>query len=312
MLKGLALRQTFVLLNALLIIALGGIGAMATKEFLAKPINPGSVSSPTSGRAPADASARELLARADYDLILKKGLFGSAGQYDPGAKPAPKKTKPAPPPPEPETSEETKLPLKLNGTTFSGKNNPTDNAIIEVRQGAAKTKTFFLGQEILPNVFLIEIRRKEVVLDNQRNHRNEVLKITRKEAPGSKPRIVTARNPAIRSAAAARPRMITLDRADITKRIEEEYARIASTLDIRVVKDEGGRTKGVTVDGIEDIAIAKELGFKNGDILTSINNEPVDSREKGAEIVRKYRNASIFRIGILRDGQPQYINYRVR
>ncbi len=106
--------------------------------------------------------------------------------------------------------------------------------------------------------------------------------------------------------------MITLDRADITRRIEDEYARLASTIDIKVVKDDQGRVQGVTTDDIESIGLATDLGFKNGDVLTSINNEPVDSQEKGAQIVQKYRNASIFRIGILRDGQPQYINYRVR
>ena len=106
--------------------------------------------------------------------------------------------------------------------------------------------------------------------------------------------------------------MITLDRADIRRRVEEEYARLASTIDVEVVKDEKGNIKGVTTANIESIGLASELGFQNGDVLVSINNEPVTSAEAGASIVRKYQNASIFRISILRDGRPQYINYRVR
>jgi type II secretory pathway component PulC len=79
-----------------------------------------------------------------------------------------------------------------------------------------------------------------------------------------------------------------------------------------VVNDENGKTKGITTDNIENFETAKELGFKNGDVLVSLNNEPVDSKDKAVEVLKKYRNASLFRVGLLRDGQMMYKTFRVK
>ena len=311
MLKGLALRQTFIVVNILLILALGAVLAATVSEFLATPPEVGSVSSPLIKGAPGEDALDGMRSRDRYDLITKSRLFGNAAGYDSPLKPVPDTPPPATPPPS-EVTEETKLPLKLFGTQVSRDRDPFAVAIIELRQGGTKTRAFYVGEEIMSKIFLAEVRRKEVVLDNQRNRRMEILTLDRSDAT-SQPtsRVFSTRRPAT-ATVGTRPQMITLDRADITKRIEEEYARLASTIDIKVVKDDQGRVQGVTTDNIESIELAAELGFKNGDILTSINNEPVDSQEKGAQIVQKYRNASIFRIGILRDGQPKNINYRVR
>ena len=310
MLKGLALRQTFLVVNILLILALGAVLAATIGEFLETPPDLGSVSSPLIRGVPGEDAFASIKPRERYDLVVSSRLFGEAARYDPGAKPA--ATPPPVAPPPSEATEETKLPLKLIGTQVSGYKDPFAVAIIEVRQGGTQTKAFYVGQEIMSRVFLAEVRRKEVVLDNRNTSRTEHLTLDRSEAkpqPSSSSRALRARRPATST---SRPQMITLDRADITKRMQDEYARLASTIDVKVVKDDQGRVLGVTTDNIESIALAAELSFKNGDVLTSINNEPVDSQEKGAQILQKYRNASIFRIGILRDGQPQYINYRVR
>lgn len=312
MLKGLALRQTFLAVNTLLILFLGIALAVAVSEFLAAPTDIGPVSSPPAQDRSGEVDLAGVSPLKDYDLIVKSRLFGGAARYDPSSKSAKKAA--APKQPASELTEETKLPLKLLGTTVSGEHDAFAVAIIEVRQGPLQTKAFYLGQEIMPRVFLAEVRRKEVVLDNRINNRFENLKQERTDSdkrPTPTSRLKVARRGPT-SNVSTRPQMIVLDRADITKRIEEEYARLASTIDIRVVKDDKGKIQGVTTDNIEDIELAAELGFQNGDVLTSINNEPVDSREKGAQIVQKYRNASIFRLGILRNGQPMYINYRVR
>lgn len=312
MLKGLALRQTFLAVNTLLILFLGVGLAVFVSEFLAAPTDVGPVSPPPAQNRSGEVDLAGVRPLKDYDLIVKSNLFGGAARYDPSSKPRKKALTPTQP--ASELTEETKLPLKLLGTTVSGEHDTFAVAIIEVRQGAPRTKAFYLGQEIMPRVFLAEVRRKEVVLDNRINNRFENLKQEHTDSntqPTATSRLKVVRR-GTTSSVSSRPQMIILDRADITKRIEEEYARLASTIDIKVVKDDKGKIQGVTTDNIEDIELAAELGLQNGDVLTSINNEPVDSREKGAQILQKYRNASIFRLGILRDGRPMYINYRVR
>ncbi len=309
MLKGLALRQFLFLANILLIIFVATALAVSVSEYLAPSPEVGPVSSPII-QTLEDSAFAKVRDKEGYNLIVSNGLFGTAASYT--TKPPKKKVPPKVV--QQEETVETKLPLRLLGTSVSSDNDIFGVAIIEVKEGGTKSKAFWLGQEVISNVILMEVRRKEIILDNQRNKRLEVLSLNRSKAGGSpKPsvRMASSRR-ASRTSGLSRPQTINLNRADITSKLEKEYARLASTLDIQVVNDEQGKPKGITVDDIESISVAKELGFKNGDVLTSINNEPVNSREKGAEIVNKYRNASIFRIGILRDGQPIYINYRVR
>ena len=309
MLKGLALRQFLFLANILLIIFVAAALAVSVSEYLAPSPEVGPVSSPII-QTLEDSAFAKVRDKEGYNLIVSNGLFGTAASYT--TKPPKKKVPPKVV--QQEETVETKLPLRLLGTSVSSDNDIFGVAIIEVKEGGTKSKAFWLGQEVISNVILMEVRRKEIILDNQRNKRLEVLSLNRSKAGGSpKPsvRMASSRR-ASRTSGLSRPQTINLNRADITSKLEKEYARLASTLDIQVVNDEQGKPKGITVDDIESISVAKELGFKNGDVLTSINNEPVNSREKGAEIVNKYRNASIFRIGILRDGQPIYINYRVR
>ncbi len=314
MLKGLALRQTSVVVIVVLIVLSGVVWAVAVSKLLAPPADFGAVSSPPELGGSGDMGLAGVGPLEDYDLIVNGRLFGSAALWDP-ARERTTFTLNAAPPVTGESTEETQLPLTLRGTTVSGELDPYAVAIIEVREKGALTKAFYLNQEVISSVFLVEVRRKEVVLDNRRNNRLESLKLERNDAstqPKANPRVAVTSRRRTASAVGSRPRVIRLERADITKRMEDEYARLASTIDIQVVKDDKGRVQGVTTESIESIELASELGFQNGDVLTSINNEPVDSREKAALLIQKYRDRSIFRIGILRNGQPLTINYQVR
>ncbi len=316
MLKGLALRQGFLAANIVLAVILAVLAVLLVRELFRAGVQPGPVSQPNVKAALAPLKLAEVRNRAAYDPILQRGLFGAAGSYDPSKKPS----KPAPAAEPTQTAEETRLPLRLFGTTFRPESHERAAAIIEVREGAPRTNTYYPEEEVISNVFLKEVRRAEVILDNRRTNRLERLALEREENPGAGAR---ARTPVARTVQRVTPRsavtqqrptLITLDREKITERLEEEYARVASRLNVRVVRDEKGEVQGITTDNIEQYDLAKELGFQNGDVLVSVNNEPVDSRESAVEVIQKYRdqNASLFRIGVLRNGQTQYINYRVR
>jgi type II secretory pathway component PulC len=251
------------------------------------------------------ATVRE---RDVYDAIAARRLFGKAGAFKPGKKP---EEKPPPPPPT-ETAEETKLPLKLFGTALSEGPDARAAAIIDVREGGKGTKTFYLGDEVTSNVLLKEVRPASVVLDNRRTNRLELLQIDWSYDGLAGAGLSATRRSVSPTATINRPNLITLNREEITKKVEDEYARVASSLNVRVVNGRDGEVQGITTDNIEQYDVAQELGFKNGDVLVSVNNEPVKSREDAVNVVKKYRNASIFRVGVLRSGQMMYITYRVR
>ena len=81
------------------------------------------------------------------------------------------------------TTQETELPLKLYGTTLSTGERRVSAAIIEVREGATKTGTYYPGNEVIDRVFLKEVHPQEVILDNRRSNTTESLKIVWASAP---------------------------------------------------------------------------------------------------------------------------------
>lgn len=80
----------------------------------------------------------------------------------------------------------------------------------------------------------------------------------------------------------------------------------------KVETDNSGNIVGLTADNISQYPLAQKLGFQDGDVLQTINNERIDSREKLMEIFQRYQNASSFRVGILRNGQPNVLVFDVQ
>src|SRR5690606_28154064 len=130
MVKGLLYRQAFTAAQVVLV-ALFALTVLA----LVREILRGSPPSALSGVMPPDPSALEsqlptVRSRTAYSVIPDSGLFGEAGRFDPGAKPVEPITQAPPQAEEPET----KLALKLKGTTFTEPRDPRASAIIEVRE----------------------------------------------------------------------------------------------------------------------------------------------------------------------------------
>ena len=241
--------------------------------------------------------------RAAYDMIVSGGIFGGAASRSSDMEIV------APVVPAVQATEETRLPLTLYGTVVAGTNDPLATAIIEVKEGAARVKTFYIGQAVMDRVILREVRPKEIILENQRTNTLEQLSLTKKRTQMAANLVspLGRRNVASRSSSAP---VRTFNKQQIADELRRNYEELASTMDVRVVRDANGRIQGLSATNIERSAVAKKLGFKENDILVSVNNETIDSVDKVYEIIEKYRNVSIFRVGILRDGRPQYLTYR--
>ena len=82
MLKGLALRQTFLVVNILLILLLGAVLAGTVSEFLAAPADVGPVSSPPDRDRSGEITLTGARPLEDYDLIVYNRLFGNAAFWD--------------------------------------------------------------------------------------------------------------------------------------------------------------------------------------------------------------------------------------
>ncbi len=104
---------------------------------------------------------------------------------------------------------------------------------------------------------------------------------------------------------------ITLNREEFLQELYENYAELVTTIRPEYYRDASGNVVGLTAQNISQVPMAQKLGLQDGDVLQSINNEQIDSEQKVMELFQRYRSASAFRIGILRNGKPMVIAYRL-
>lgn len=317
MLRGLVVRQGFMIAEGLLGLTIIGIAIAALADLYAPSVSKGREVAKID---PASLVALEspVDARADYDTIISSKIFGAAAAYVHNAPPA---AKVEPPKPVDPVVTDTKLPLVLKGTLVTGETSPFSSANIQVNEKGIGLQTFFIGSEIIENVFLLKVNKNEVLLDNKRSNRQEILKHEvdlQARADSARDHLAPPNVPEVlasRPGASGRPeqqQLITLDRKAISDKMNEAYESMASTIDVLEVKDDDGNLLGLTTPDMESISVLNELGFKNGDVLVSVNNERVTSQDQMAELANKYQNSNVVRVGILREGQPMNFTYRLR
>ena len=73
-------------------------------------------------------------------------------------------------------------------------------------------------------------------------------------------------------------------------------------------KNEQGAVTGVTADNISSLPFASMFGFRDGDVVQSVNGDAVNSEAAIMRLAEKHKNASSLRVGIIRNGKPQTIN----
>jgi len=72
-----------------------------------------------------------------------------------------------------------------------------------------------------------------------------------------------------------------------------------------------GRTTGFLFEWVDPQSMFSKVGIMPGDVLISINNQPIRSGEDAFRILQVLRNESSFRISLLREGKPVDLLIRV-
>lgn len=301
MLKGLLTRQIFMFLD----VALAVLTVFLAYQVFTKLFQPpaGAVVAEAPGAEAALPTLPTVGPRTAYDVIVASRLFGEAGE---------KRVEAAPPPPSQEdvaSLPETSLNLKLKGTSFTTKR---PNALIE-QQGVG-VDVYEPGDDIVEGqVQLAEVHNRWVVLMNASVNRREVLRMDEEvetTAPDPKP---TLRGPAPGSGDAGR-NTATIKRDELQQELEavtENLAEIVNTVNPHPVQDANGNVVGFTADNLDQLPLAKRLGFRNGDVVKEINGQPIDSMESITSVIEKYQNASNFHVTVLRNGTPTLLRFKL-
>ncbi len=311
MIKSLVIRQIFRLTDLALVIGVLVIGFLVVKLFL----TPLPTLEPGPGpEASEDADVASAVApQENYkDMIL----FGEAG------KSAGESGDDLLIEGEGEQGEarDTTLPLKLRGTIALKPDDPFASAFIENLESRDGVRPFLLGQEVIPEVILSAIYQREVTLLNkgeperlrmedtaegEQKSQNTAQLARRPIRPGTPP---VPERPESRSGGGVQH--TRLKRDEVLRKALENYSSL-STISPKVETDESGNVLGLTADNIGQHPLAREFGFQDGDVLQTVNNERIDSREKLLQFFQEHQNDRSFRIGILRNGQPNVLVFDV-
>ena len=310
MIRGLFIRQVFVMVDLALAVAIMATLSVVGWKFLEAPADSSRF---TPDGAPSAASVSPVLQVAErgrYDAIIQQKLFGVSGSFDAAAAAAKVE---APPP---VTTVETSLNLQLVGATASTPKDPAASAIIVNLDDQAASGTFLVGQPVIHDetrgdVILVEVYPTEVMLLNKQKNPE-----TRERLAMADVKNAGEAGAALASGAGADNKgeggnRITINREEFVQDLYTNYAELVTSIRPEYYRDAQGNVVGLTAQNISQVPMAQKLGLQDGDVLQSINNETIDSEQKVMELFQRYRDSSAFRIGIMRNGKPQVITYRL-
>jgi general secretion pathway protein C len=234
---------------------------------------------------------------AYYALIGKRDIFNSV--------------KPEAPPPPPEAPVATPLKLKLWGVAVHDDSRRSYSIIEDL--GARKQGVYAINAPVPGGATVKAIEWDKVILNH--NGKEEVLELASKSPLGLPPKP----NPA----AAAPPPGPTGNGIQATSETEFIVPRseVDSALEnmsqlftqIRAVPHfEGGQSIGFRLFAIRRGSLFDKIGLKNGDIITSINGNPMNDPSKAVGLLQELRDARNLDVDILRNQQPSKLQYTIQ
>lgn len=111
--------------------------------------------------------------------------------------------------------------------------------------------------------------------------------------------------------AASDPGAHVLARRDVERRIGEEAPRILAETTLMPAVD-AGRVAGFTLTRVPENSLLTEAGLRAGDVLTQINDTPIDSMATLIGLWPRLQNESTLTAVVLRNGQPVSLTVSLR
>jgi general secretion pathway protein C len=214
-----------------------------------------------------------------------------------------------------EALKQTDLKLKLWGTV-SGQG-PEAYAVIEDSQ--SRRQNLYRVGDAVQSATLKMILREKVVLAVE--DRDEILQM--QEVPGARgpaprpvPQVMGDEGPDLRTAAplpvappVPRPQTIRL-RPAMLQAMLGQVENPLTDLTLQPHQTEGG-PDGVALTGIQPRSIFRRLGLRDGDVVTAIDGEPVQSAEQLGVIFERLNSGTGLSLELNRRGRPTTLNFQV-
>jgi len=233
--------------------------------------------------APQNQPPRPL---ADYNPITERNLFNTKE----GTGDQPKLV-------DIENLKPTSLKLKLLGTVTGHK----DKAYAVIQDESERSHHLYRTGDTIQDATLKMILREKVVL--RFNGKDQILEIEdvasrQKTSPRhSKPTRTTSRN-------------ITLKRSQIDTAVQNVNNLMQQ---VRVRPNfTNGKPDGLRLTGIRPNSIFQNMGIKNGDVITSVDGNTIESVDDALKLYQSLQSSSRVKLQLKRRGRRKTIDYHIK
>ncbi len=100
----------------------------------------------------------------------------------------------------------------------------------------------------------------------------------------------------------------TVDAGAIEFKQDVDYMGLVPKHKPRIATDASGNPIGLTADDITGIPYAQQLGFQNGDIISSVNGNPITNLGGLMPLAEQLKGSKRINVTVMRNGQPVPIN----
>ena len=180
--------------------------------------------------------------------------------------------------------------LKFLGTVVES--NPA-NSIAIMREAKSKTLDFYKAGDDLLGYRIVKIKRGSLVLLKDG-------KTTSLELPSS-----SELEPVLN----IREGEMVINRAAMAKRIPELNDAYKQVLPIPYIS--GGKVVGIKLAKIKDKDLASKAGIREGDIVTKVNNQKIDSLSNALKLYASVRNNNLITIQVQRGRETKELVYHL-
>jgi len=295
-------ERHIVALNFLLVAVLAYFAALSVNDIVKLRLAPASAPIPQIVVRPIDNRAANR-PRGAYQEIVNRDIFNIA------------------PPPQPRVQVEEKIDLHLDligvSTATKGK---LPYAIISNRMG--EQNVYGLGETVPDAGKLVEVDPDKVFIDH--NGKRVALLLPKNEMPGPVEGIQPIAPPVVDDSADADSDAEPYD-PNVEDLGDNHYKIPRDTMDhsvnnlsqlltqIRAIPNiQNGKTNGFALSEIEPGSVFDEMGLQEGDVLSSINGQPMTDPAMAMQMLSALRNATQVSIQVLREGHPTTLSYQIQ
>jgi general secretion pathway protein C len=194
----------------------------------------------------------------------------------------------------------TKLPLVLVGTVI--KPDPK-NSVASMRKADTEQSSIYqIGSNIGSIAKVIMIERERLYFRNQKSNLDEYVELAgyNESFAPTKSKIDKTRESEFQ-----------LKRSDVDEAIADLPSNLQKARAVPIM-DKDGQIQGFQITDIVQGSIFEQIGLKPGDIIDTVEGERVRSVTDALRFFEQFKNSSMIRLGITRDGQSKNLTYLIR